>query len=451
MKKISFLSLGLAVCMHQPVWAEQMPLSLKTVLQRTQANHPSLQLYREKAAVIEANRLQAGLSPNPELSFSLENALGSNEAKGVSGIEGTLLISQLFERGDKKQRRIAMQDSKLAQFQTEYQLTQLDVFTDTTAQYYKVMRLQSLLALSFTQQSTVSNALSTIKERAAAGAVSNADVARMQFEYGTLQLEQQQLESEFTTAKLRLAQFWLGETDFNTVQKLLPTYSDAKGYANSNLKTELILPNLAELHTAIDMAPEIQLISQQVLTKQAAMQLASANSLADLTFGTGIKFDNASNSASLLLEAAMPLQLNNPELGNIKAARAQIDLLSEQQQLIRQSLKQQISQTYTKAQNQQRRLLQLQSQLLPLAKTLISQSLDSYRLGQISVLQLLDAQKERFNTEQAIIDTQIALLNSHLMLQHLIGNTSLSALNNAHSRSTLSKHSAPSSPWSNTL
>ena len=147
----------------------------------------------------------------------------------------------------------------------------------------------------------------------------------------------------------------------------------------------------------------------------------------------------------------MPLQLNNPELGNIKAARAQIDLLSEQQQLIRQSLKQQISQTYTKAQNQQRRLLQLQSQLLPLAKTLISQSLDSYRLGQISVLQLLDAQKERFNTEQAIIDTQIALLNSHLMLQRLIGNTSLSALNNAHSRSTLSKHSAPSSPWSNTL
>lgn len=451
MKKISFLSMGLAVCMHQPVWAEQMPLSLKTVLQRTQANHPSLQLYREKAAVIEANRLQAGLSPNPELSFSLENALGSNEAKGVSGIEGTLLISQLFERGDKKQRRIAVQDSKLAQFQTEYQLTQLDVFTDTTAQYYKVMRLQSLLALSFTQQSTVSNALSTIKERAAAGAVSNADVARMQFEYGTLQLEQQQLESEFTTAKLRLAQFWLGETDFNTVQKLLPTYSDAKGYANRNLKTELILPNLAELHNAIDMAPEIQLISQQVLAEQATMQLASANSIADLTLGTGVRFDNASNSASLLFEAAMPLQLSNPQQGNIKAARAQIDLLSEQQQLIRQSLKQQISQTYNQAQNQQRRLLQLQSQLLPLAKTLISQSLDSYRLGQISVLQLLDAQKERFNTEQAIIDTQIALLNSHLLLQRLIGNTSLSALNNAHSRSTLSKHSAPSSPWSNTL
>ncbi|RZQ55035.1 hypothetical protein C1E23_00415 [Pseudoalteromonas phenolica] len=223
MKKISFLIMGLAVCMPQPVWAEQTPLSLKTVLQRTQANHPGLQLYKEKAAVIEANRLQAGLSPNPELSFSLENALGSNEAKGVSGIEGTLLISQLFERGDKKQRRIAVQDSKLVQFQTEYQLTQLDVFADTTAQYYKVMRLQSLLALSLTQQSTVSNALSTIKERAAAGAVSNADVARMQFEYGTLQLEQQQLESEFTTAKLRLAQFWLGETDFNTVQKLLPT------------------------------------------------------------------------------------------------------------------------------------------------------------------------------------------------------------------------------------
>ena len=447
MKQISFLIMGLAALVQQPVWAEQTPLSLKTVLKRTQANHPSLQLYKEKAAVIEANRLQAGLSPNPELSFSLENAFGSNEAKGVSGVEGTLLISQLFERGDKKQRRIAVQDSKLAQFQTEYQLTQLGVFADATAQYYQVMRLQSLLALSQTQQSTVSDALNTIKQRAAAGAVSNADVARMQFEYGTLQLEQQQLESEFTTAKLRLAQFWLGETDFNTVQKLLPTSSDA----NSNLKTELTLPNLADLHNAIDMAPEIQLISQQVLAEQAALQLASANSVADITFGTGVRFDNASNSASLLFEAAMPLQLSNPQQGNIKAVRTQIDLLSEQQQLIRQSLKQQITQTYTQAQNQQRRLLLLQSQLLPLAKTLISQSLDSYRLGQISVLQLLDAQKERFNTEQAIIDTQIALLNSHLMLQRLIGNTSLSSLSNAHSQSPLTQHKATSSPWSNAL
>lgn len=447
MKQISFLIIGLAALVQQPVWAEQTTLGLKTVLQRTQSNHPSLQLYKEKAAVIEANRLQAGLSPNPELSFSLENAFGSNEAHGVSGIEGTLLISQLFERGDKKQRRIAVQDSKLAQFQTKYQLTQLGVFADATAQYYQVMRLQSLLALSQTQQSTVSDALNTIKQRAAAGAVSNADVARMQFEYGTLKLEQQQLESEFTTAKLRLAQFWLGKTDFNTVQKLLPTSSDA----NSNLKTELTLPNLADLHNAIDMAPEIQLISQQVLAEQAALQLASANSVADVTFGTGVRFDNASNSASLLFEAAMPLQLSNPQQGNIKAARAQIGLLSEQQQLIRQSLKQQISQTYTQAQNQQRRHLQLQSQLLPLAKTLISQSLDSYRLGQISVLQLLDAQKERFNTEQAIIDTQIALLNSHLMLQRLIGNTSLSSLSNAHSQSPLTQHKATSSPWSNTL
>jgi cobalt-zinc-cadmium efflux system outer membrane protein len=217
------------------------------------------------------------------------------------------------------------------------------------------------------------------------------------------------------------------------------------------VKTELTLPNLADLHNAIDMAPEIQLISQQVLAEQAAMQLSSANSVADLTLGTGVRFDNASNSASLLFEAAMPLQLSNPQQGNIKAARAQIDLLSGQQQLIRQALKQQLSQTYTQAQNQQRRLLHLQSKLLPLAKTLISQSLDSYRLGQISVLQLLDAQKERFNTEQAIIDTQVALLNSHLLLQRLIGNTSLSALSNANSQSPLSNQTATSSPWSNTL
>ena len=427
MKKLSFLIMVLAVCTQNAVWAEQNPLSLKTVLKRTQSNHPNLKYFKEKAAVIEANRLQAGLSPNPELSLSFENIFGSNETKGVGELEGTLLLSRLYERGNKKQRRVGVQDSKLMQFQAEYKLTQLDVFTSATEQYYQVARLQSLLELSQTQQNTVSHALISIKQRAKAGAVSNADVARMQLEYGTLKFEQQLLESEFTMAKQNLALFWLGKVDFHTVQT--PSqYMD--------IHNRLDLTTLADLHNAIDTAPEIQLISQQVLSEQAMMQLITASATADITFGAGVRFDNASNSTSFLFDAAMPLQRSNSQIGNIKAAKAKVLLLIEQQQLLRKSLKHRITITYTQVQEQQQRLSQLQSQLLPLAKTLIEQSEESYRLGKISVLQLLDAQKERFSTERKIIETHSLLLKNRLTLQRLIGNTPLVTLNH-ESKNTL--------------
>ena len=427
MKKLSFLIMVLAVCTQNAVWAEQNLLSLKTVLKRTQSNHPNLKYFKEKAAVIEANRLQAGLSPNPELSLSFENIFGSNETKGVGELEGTLLLSRLYERGNKKQRRVGVQDSKLMQFQAEYKLTQLDVFTSATEQYYQVARLQSLLELSQTQQNTVSHALISIKQRAEAGAVSNADVARMQIEYGTLKFEQQLLESEFTMAKQNLALFWLGKVDFHTVQT--PSqYMD--------IHNRLDLTTLADLHNAIDTAPEIQLISQQVLSEQAMMQLITANATADITFGAGVRFDNASNSTSFLFEAAMPLQRSNSQIGNIKAAKAKVLLLSEQHQLLRKSLKHRITITYTQVQEQQQRLSQLQTQLLPLAKTLIEQSEESYRLGKISVLQLLDAQKERFSTERKIIETHSLLLKNRLTLQRLIGNTPLVTLNH-ESKNTL--------------
>jgi cobalt-zinc-cadmium efflux system outer membrane protein len=203
-----------------------------------------------------------------------------------------------------------------------------------------------------------------------------------------------------------------------------------------DIHNRLDLTTLADLHNAIDTAPEIQLISQQVMSEQAMMQLITANATADITFGAGVRFDNASNSTSFLFEAAMPLQRSNSQIGNIKAAKAKVLLLSEQQQLLRKSLKHRITITYTQVQEQQQRLSQLQSQLLPLAKTLIEQSGESYRLGKISVLQLLDAQKERFSTERKIIETHSLLLKNRLTLQRLIGNTPLVTLNH-ESKNTL--------------
>ena len=117
----------------------------------------------------------------------------------------------------------------------------------------------------------------------------------------------------------------------------------------------------------------------------------------------------------------MPLQLSNPNSGNIEAANSQLALLREQQGQLRVQLRQQVRTLYTYYQGKTLQAQLLSEQVIPQAQTLIEQSLKSYQRGQISVLQLLDAQQALFDSKRALINTYAALYQTHLTLERLTG------------------------------
>lgn len=117
----------------------------------------------------------------------------------------------------------------------------------------------------------------------------------------------------------------------------------------------------------------------------------------------------------------MPLQLSNSNSGNIEAANSQLALLREQQGQLRVQLRQQVRTLYAYYQGKTLQAQLLSGQVIPQAQTLIEQSLKSYQRGQISVLQLLDAQQALFDSKRALINTYAALYQTHLALERLTG------------------------------
>ena len=117
----------------------------------------------------------------------------------------------------------------------------------------------------------------------------------------------------------------------------------------------------------------------------------------------------------------MPLQLSNSNSGNIEAANSQLALLSKQQEQLRVQLRQQVRTLYAYYQGKTLQAQLLSEQVIPQAQTLIEQSLKSYQRGQISVLQLLDAQQALFDSKRALINTYAALYQTHLTLERLTG------------------------------
>ena len=80
-------------------------LTLRNAIAAALLSNPALRAAAWEPRLAEANRLQAGLSPNPEIGLELENFAGTGALGGTGALETTLVLSQLIELGGKKARR----------------------------------------------------------------------------------------------------------------------------------------------------------------------------------------------------------------------------------------------------------------------------------------------------------------------------------------------------------
>src|SRR5258708_27983858 len=89
--------------------AERAPrsISLAQALQRALATNPRLTAAERDIGIASGLKVQAGALPNPDLSFELDNALGSGPFTGLRSAETNLQLSQLVDLGGKREPRLA--------------------------------------------------------------------------------------------------------------------------------------------------------------------------------------------------------------------------------------------------------------------------------------------------------------------------------------------------------
>ena len=373
----------------------QNVLTLKQALTNTEQQNLQLKRYPYHQKILSALKTQAALAPNPEMSFEAENFLGTHGSHAFSGAQYTLALSQLIELGDKRQNRVNYATANIKAQTIEYKNTRLALFATTTERYYQVLKFQALIALNKERKSTVEQALKAIEKHAEAGAVSQADVTRMRYALSQVDLNTAILQSEFERSRLALNELWQE-----------PLVSD---YYAGDLSTVTELKSEQALLDAVNTAPEFALLQQQYMQQTANLSLQKSNGESDLTLSGGVRYNQQTDASSFVFSFSMPLQLSNSNSGNIEAAQSQLALLNEQQGQLRIQLRQQVRTLYAYYKGKIAQAQLLTQQVIPQAQTLIKQSLKSYQQGQISVLQLLDAQQALFDSKRALIITHSEL------------------------------------------
>mgnify|MGYP000005807745 CR=1 FL=1 len=395
-----------------PSWAlapnaQKQVIDLPWVLQKTLLKNPRLQSYALDLRMLEARSIQAGIRPNPTLSVSIENVLGTGSVSAFRSAETNVSLSQLIELGDKRQHRIDVAAASQAQYLADYEVARLNVLSQATNAYYQVLRWQSLVSWSEQRINVEQRALTALEQRAQAGSVIAADVSRMALNLANSQVQQRQYRDQLQLAKYHLASQWASEALF---EKVVGELNSVEQY-----------PNLATALAALDKAPQyLSLLSQERLLN-AKTALAKSKNTQDITLGVGLSRFEERDDSALMFRFSMPLSLTKPNAGNVIASEVAQEKAQQTTTLAATAMRLAVREIHQSMKNRIRQASDTEHTLLPLAHTLLKDTEQAYQVGRATVLQLLDAQNQVFNLERNIIEHNIAAMNQLLALESATG------------------------------
>ena len=395
------------MCISSVVIAQNTTLNLAQALEKTVKQSPALQEYPLQLRMIDAQRLQAGFKPNPEIGVSLENVAGTGDSQGLDNAELTLTLSQLIEMGDKRALRLEKTQWQQQLLQQQFEISRVDVLAATTRSYIRQVELQQIHRLITTRIGREQRLLDIARQRAAASNLTDADVTRLELRLVRSQLELTAAEHAMALGRAQLAAHWAAEPDFAEVQGSL---------------TELpLLPALAELQTALMQSAKLAQFVTQVRLHEAELQLAKAEQSADIKLIAGIRRIESQNDNALVLGFSMPWLLNDPSAGQRLTSQTQIELSSLQQQQLQTTLRLLVQQIYLELEQLRQYSKVLQSTLLPKTHQLQQQSEQGYQQGQVDLFSLLTAEQELRQAEMDLVAAQGRFHLQLLELERLTG------------------------------
>lgn len=194
-----------------PIYASKN-LSLDQAFKLTLEKNPQLYQFNFNEVILNAQKELSELSPAIELSTEIENIAGTGDTKGVDAAETTVALSSIVELGGKKKARVSLAQSRLDQLSWERQALTLDVLGELTTSFVDGLQIQANVALAQDALAISQSLLSTVKSKAAKGAIPDAEVMRAKAALVNAEILLAKRKSQFRLQKVLLAQFW-GDTE----------------------------------------------------------------------------------------------------------------------------------------------------------------------------------------------------------------------------------------------
>jgi cobalt-zinc-cadmium efflux system outer membrane protein len=353
----------------------------------------SLLAERYNVTVAQAAIVTASLRPNPVVTVSLMRPDKVLVDAGISPNEQVFHTDYLIERGGKRERRV--EQATLARSVAELQLlnTTRALVLDVQNAFVDVQLATASLALANDNLGAFNNVVRINTERVRTGDLSKVELSRSQLAAVQFQNDVRRQETKLRVARNRLSTLIGRGPDGSTLEVTGELRHDTPS-----------APDLMTLRTrALATRPDLLAARSDQARSAADLRLQLANGKVDVTVSGEYHhqegFDVSGNSYGAFL--SVPLPLFNRNQGDIARAKAQTQQLDTRVRALEIDVANDVATAVAEFTTARDIVDTIETQMLEQARSVRSATEYSYRGGEASFVEFLDAVRAFNDTMQS--------------------------------------------------
>lgn len=381
-------------------------LTLRAAVQRALATNPRLTSADRDVGIAAGRRQQAGAIPNPDLSFELDNALGTGAYRGTRSAETTLQLGQLVELGGKREARIAVGSAGLDAAYYQRAAVRLEVISDTAVAFYSVLGAQRRIAIFDVHVAALQRLIPLLQRRVDAGASSLAEVARAQVAADLVRADREKAKTALAIARLELA---------TLMGALRADYAQASG----DFSRTGSVPSFQTIRQALEANPQLVRFTALRAQRDAELLVARLKAVPDLRAGVAWRHFREANDNAVRIGLSIPIPVFDQNRGGILEAQEQRAKVESEAFIARATLMLTLGRAYETLSGASREAEILRGSL-PNVRRAVESMESGYSQGRFTLLELLDVHN---SAAQAALRELDALLNFHVALATIEGLT----------------------------
>jgi len=386
---------------------EGQTIGLNEAVARTLLHNPALIAFGYQLQAQDGRVLQAGQAPNPELSFAVEEALGTGRFSGTDSAQTTLSITWILERGV-RQRRLESARAGVSLVAVEIDIVRLDAAAETARLLFSCLANQARKISANEAVQLAQETVQAVQKRVEAGKAPQAELARAQAELARMKLIQKDVWLALLSARHRLAAQW-GETE--------PGFT----HVNGDLLTLPSPEPFATLKTRIDRNPEFARFLSKQRVDEAQVRLARAQRKPGWRVSAGVRRLEVSNDEALVANITLPLTRRNWNQGGVAEARANLAQTNADAIATRIRIETSLFVIYQELQRSLHRAKTYRDDVIPRIEQALADTRSAYERGRYSYLEWRTVQEDLLAARSALVEASFDAHRNAIEIERLTG------------------------------
>ncbi|MBB2496473.1 TolC family protein [Aquipseudomonas ullengensis] len=387
----------------RPAQAAPVELSLADALSQAQDNNPALSAASRLVDISLGERQQAGLLPNPELSWEVEDTRSDTRTT-------TTQITQPIELGGKRGARIEQAEKGQSAASVELERSQNALRADVILSFYDNLQAEMRVALAEQSLVLAERGVQGAEGRVKAGKVSPVELTRAQVQLSEVRLELRRAQRDQASAHSRLqAVIGGGSAEISVV-------GDATSIPEP--------PTVSQLWSALGATAEMRLARLSVEQQEASFELEKTQRIPDLNVSLGSQYSAEDRERVNVVGLSMPIPLFNRNQGNIFSAARRADQARDLRNATELRLRADVQQAMEQWIVANEEIKSLNQTILPSAKSAVDSATRGFEMGKFGFLDVLDAQRTLIGARTQYVDALASATAAWVQLERVYGDVS---------------------------